>query len=125
MNKFRVYADTSVFGGCFDKEFSITSLEFIKQVEKGIYKLIISPVLLAELNDAPIEVRNILSKLPEECYEILLFTDEIIKLRNKYIESGIKTSNHKSDAEHVAAATISNADFIVSWNSNILYILIK
>src|SRR3989339_733761 len=92
MNKFRVYADTSVFGGCFDKEFSITSLEFIKQVEKGIYKLIISPVLLAELNDAPIEVRNILSKLPEECYEILLFTDEIIKLRNKYIESGIKTS---------------------------------
>lgn len=116
MKQFRVYANTSVFGGCFDKEFADSSNEFFRQVEIGIFKLIISPVLLAEINEAPRAVRNILANLSKISYEIISFTDDIEILRGKYIDAGVITNTHKSDAEHVASATISNADFIVSWN---------
>ena len=56
MKKFRVYADASVFGGCFDTEFIDDSLAFFDQIKKGLFKIIISPILLAELNEAPVKV---------------------------------------------------------------------
>jgi len=37
----RVYADTSVFGGCFDKEFDDESRAFFEQVSSGKFVLLI------------------------------------------------------------------------------------
>ena len=46
----------------------------------------------------------------------LEFTDEISYIRDEYLKAKILSQKSKSDAEHVASATIANADFIVSWN---------
>ncbi len=116
MKKYRVYADTSVFGGCFDDEFSNESLKFFSLVREGIFSLIISPVLYAELLKAPIEVQNLFKTIPTDLIEEIEFSDEIITLRDEYLKSGILTMKSKSDAEHIASATIANADFVVSWN---------
>jgi len=42
MKKLRVYADTSVIGGCFDDEFRDDSLRFIDSVRGGRHLLLLS-----------------------------------------------------------------------------------
>jgi hypothetical protein len=45
----RVYADTSVFGGCFDDEFMTESVRFFEEVRQGKFVLVVSNVTLDEL----------------------------------------------------------------------------
>jgi hypothetical protein len=49
----RVYADTSVFGGCFDSEFTAESVRFFEEVRQGQFILVVSNVTLDELELAP------------------------------------------------------------------------
>ena len=53
MKKIRIYADTSVFGGCFDDEFSEDSKAFFNDIKSGKFILIVSSTTLRELNKAP------------------------------------------------------------------------
>lgn len=39
-----------------------------------------------------------------------------LQLSSKYLEEKIVTEKYKEDAIHVAAATVTRADAIVSWN---------
>jgi len=59
MKRFRVYADTSVYGGCFDVEFEAESRAFFEAVRRGRFELVISPTVLSELQRAPEQVRRI------------------------------------------------------------------
>ncbi|MBI5307844.1 MAG: hypothetical protein HZB37_05830 [Planctomycetes bacterium] len=65
----RIYADTSVIGGCLDVEFSNESSRFIEMVRKGKCVLLISEIVVAELDKAPAAVQNILLSLPEDVVE--------------------------------------------------------
>lgn len=112
----RIYADTSVIGGCLDAEFSNESLHFIEMVRKGKCVLLISEIVVAELDKAPVAVQNILLSLPEEAVEKVEITDEILELRNEYIKAKILGHEWINDATHVASATACRADAIVSWN---------
>ena len=49
----RVYADTSVFGGCFDDEFKTESVQFFEAVRQGQFVVVVSNVTLDELELAP------------------------------------------------------------------------
>lgn len=42
MKRYRVYADTSVFGGCFDDEFSYESIKFFEEVAQRKFILVLS-----------------------------------------------------------------------------------
>ena len=42
--------------------------------------------------------------------------DEAIRIARAYVKAGIVTPNSRSDAIHVAMATVSNCAAIVSWN---------
>ncbi len=112
----RIYADTSVIGGCLDAEFSNESSHFIEMVRKGKCVLLLSEIVIAELDMAPAEVQNILLSLPEEMMERVELTDEILELRNEYIKAKILGPELIDDATHVAVATVTRADAIVSWN---------
>lgn len=116
MPELRVYADTSVFGGCFDDEFSTASQSFFQLVRNGDVRLLVSDTTLAELQQAPIEVRNVLLALPPERIERVVVDDEIESLRDAYIQAGIVGQASIRDAEHIAAATVAEADLVVSWN---------
>ena len=114
-NKLRVYVDTSVFGGIFDYEFSEASIEFFKQINDGVFSLCISEVVAREIENAPKDVRDVFNNLLPLA-ENLSITNECIELREEYLKKGIVTRKYLDDALHVATATISACDIIVSWN---------
>ena len=116
MKRFRVYADTSVFGGCFDDEFAEESKLFFADIKAGKFVLAISATTLGELERAPDYVQSVLAELPSEQVEVIEYCDEIARLRDAYLEARIVDSENKADAEHIASASIADVDFVVSWN---------
>ena len=112
----RVYADTSVFGGCFDDEFRTESVRFFEEVRVGRFVVVVSDVTLDELELAPERVRAVLAELPAAQVEIVSTSPESIALRNAYLEAGVVGPASTNDASHIAVATISNVDLVVSWN---------
>jgi hypothetical protein len=48
--------------------------------------------------------------------EIIEITQESLDLRNAYLQAEIVSSKYTNDALHVAMATISGCDIILSWN---------
>jgi predicted nucleic acid-binding protein len=116
MKAIRAYVDTSVFGGCLDAEFETESRRFFDLVRAGQVVAMVSPVVLDELAGAPSDVREILESLPEGSVLPIDLSSDIIELRDAYIEAGIVSPRFIDDATHVAVATVSRADAIVSWN---------
>ena len=112
----RIYADTLVFGGCFDEEFVEESKLFFEDVKAGRFALVISSTILGELEKAPDYVQKVLTELPPEKVEVIDFCDEIALLRDAYLLAGIVGSEGKADAEHIATASVADVDFVVSWN---------
>jgi predicted nucleic acid-binding protein len=112
----RIYADTSVLGGCFDAAFAKDSLRLIEGVRRRRVTLLVGEVLLAELAESPAEVQELLISLPEDAVERVSVSAEILQLRDAYIEAGVVGERWSDDAAHVATATVARADAIVSWN---------
>ncbi len=73
MKRLRIYADTSVFGGCFDDEFSVESHRLLKRVIDGAIILVISDLVLIELDSALIRIRKILDIFPRILWSLLRF----------------------------------------------------
>ena len=67
----RIYADTSVFGGCEDDEFRTPSRRLFEQFRAGAATLLLSEVTVEELRNAPEAVRAIVDQIPEERIERL------------------------------------------------------
>jgi len=80
MRRLRVYADTSVFGGCFDDEFAEASRTFFRDVAAGRFVVVIADAVLRELALAPEQVRGILKDLPAGAVERITLTEEIGRL---------------------------------------------
>jgi hypothetical protein len=116
MKRFRVYADTSVYGGCFDVEFEAESRAFFEAVRRGRFELVISPTVLSELQRAPEQVRRIPAELPDHAVEMIEFDDDVRVLRDAYLAANILGADHQADAEHIAFASVAEVDFVVSWN---------
>jgi len=114
--RFRVYVDTSVFGGREDPEFAADSRRFFHLARRGRITLLVSPVVLEELARAPASVVAVLRSLPRGRVEPVEVTAGVIRLRDAYVAAGIVTPRYVDDATHVAAATAARADAIVSWN---------
>lgn len=64
--KFRIYADTSVIGGVFDKEFEEWSKQLIDNFKKGRNTIVLSDLTLREIEEAPKKVRDIVEKIPKK-----------------------------------------------------------
>ncbi len=90
-----------MFGGCFDKEFDEASLRFFEQVREGDFILLVSDVMLDELDLAPDAVRAILAGIDDRCIERVTSTP---------------ASEALDDARHIAVATMVGADIVASWN---------
>ncbi len=111
----KIYADTSVFGGVFDEEFSRTSRKFFEEIESGRFCLVISAVIQNEILSAPQEVQEFFLNISANS-EIAELSREVLELRQAYLEADILTSKSIDDATHVALASIYGCDMIVSWN---------
>jgi hypothetical protein len=111
----RVYADTSVFGGVFDEEFRVPSTTFFDQVRSGRFRLVISPLVEEEIAAAPPGVRALFDEMLTLA-EVGIISQEAAQVRQAYLDAGILTPRSRADALHVAQATVSGCDLIVSWN---------
>ena len=115
MNTLRIYLDTSVFGGLWDKEFRDSTLILFNQIKTGKFDLVTSEVVQAEIELAPSKVQEYFQEfLPQA--ELVTVQKEAIDLQQAYLQANIVSVSHTTDALHVALATVSNCSSIVSWN---------
>jgi predicted nucleic acid-binding protein len=116
MHRQRIYVDTSVIAGCLDEEFAEESRSLLELARQGEISLLLSDLLFQELEDAPARVAEIAAALPSESYELIETTMETEFLRQQYMAAKIVAPSYQDDALHVAIATVSKADLVVSWN---------
>jgi hypothetical protein len=105
LKKLYIYVDASVIGGCEDSEFAEASLALWKLFVEGFYMQVLSEHTLRELRGAPESIRARLLEIPEA-----------EALAEAYLAHGIVGPGGRSDALHVALATIGRVDVMVSWN---------
>ena len=115
MQRIRVYVDTSVFGGTQDDELVIASSSF-EQVRLGAYVILLSDETQRELAASPEAVQGVWLDLPAASVELIGLDDEARSLAEEYVNAGVLGEASIADALHVAAATVANADLILSWN---------
>ena len=112
----RVYIDTSVVGGQFDQEFSTDTIPFFDSVVNGKFIIIISDLLEAELLRAPKQVRDFIATIPIQQIEAIRLTQESVDLADHYIQAKVVGQTSRADCQHIAMATLSKADVLISWN---------
>jgi len=111
----RVYADTSVFGGPFDEEFAEASRRFFEVVDKGRFRLVTSGLVEEEIGQAPGQVQEFFVRSAAKA-DLVESSSEAVSLRDAYVSLGVVSENYLADALHVALATVTGCDLIVSWN---------
>jgi predicted nucleic acid-binding protein len=114
--KQRIYIDTSVFGGYFDEEFSEHTIPLFDRLRNEEFVLLFSNVTQEELENAPEKVKNLVRGLKADYTEYLETTGEVVDLATAYITEKVVGTTSYADCLHIALATISRADFLVSWN---------
>jgi predicted nucleic acid-binding protein len=114
--KQRIYIDTSVVGGYFDDEFSADTIPFFDSIRNQEIILIVSDLLEAELLRAPEFVKELMSGIDNYPIEKVKISLEAIELADKYINAKVVGKTSRADCQHIAIATICNADVLVSWN---------
>lgn len=114
--KQRIYVDTSVVGGYYDKEFEEASVILFDKARKGELTIVFSEVTEQELFDAPERVRNLIKTPPKDSIEFIVLTEEATILAERYISENVVGKTSRADCLHIALATINKADILVSWN---------
>jgi len=112
----RIYTDTSVLGGCEDKEFREPSRRLLEAFVRGDLILVLSELTVRELENAPYGVRALLGRIPADHIEGLAVSQESVELATAYIDDGAIDARMRADALHIAAATVARVDVLVSWN---------
>ena len=116
MKQLRIYLDTSVIGGCFDREFEIFSSKLLAEINSGKMIGVFSDVTADELANAPDFIQDNFAKIQMKYIEKVVTNQEMISLADTYLSHKIVTANYKEDALHIAIATVSRVDVLVSWN---------
>ena len=112
----KIYIDTSVFGGKFDKEFDDATNLFFDYVIKNEIIIVVSEVLELEIFRAPAKVIAFYDSLPEKFIYKVSLTVEASNLAEMYINEKVVGKTSRADCQHIALATINNVDVLVSWN---------
>lgn len=112
----RVYADTSVLGGCEDEEFRDPSCRLIEAFVVGELILVLSELALRELEEAPEAVLRAVERIPEAHVELIPVSAEAEELADAYVHEGAIGANMRADALHIGLATVARVDVLVSWN---------
>ena len=112
----QIYTDTSVLGGCEDDEFRNSSRRLLEAFAGGELTLVLSELVLREIETAPEGVRMVIGRVPEAHIELVPLSSEAEELAAAYIEEGAIGARMRADALHIALATVARVDVLVSWN---------
>ena len=112
----RFYFDTSVFGGMYDDEFEKETTLLFEKVSLGQIICVYSNLTESELAKAPERVKDFFQNLKNKHKEVISVTPEGLKLAQTYIDENVVGSTSLDDCIHIATATLSKVDVLVSWN---------
>lgn len=113
---FRIYIDTSVLGGCFDREFATWSNALVRDFRARRLIPVLSDVTAAEVQEAPEAVRDLHHELLTLVDGVLPLTEEALSVVAAYEARKILPPKYEADMRHIALATIDEVDSLVSWN---------
>jgi len=120
MKKLKIYLDTSVISHLQHEdtpEKMRDTLLFWDELKAGKYEVAISDLTLLEIRQSPQSKQiSMLNYLGEIEYRVLHECDEIHALADEYVKNGVLTRKNRGDCLHIAFATLSECDVIVSWN---------
>lgn len=86
------------------------------RIKNGEFLILYSGLTQDELEFAPETVRNLVNGLITKNTEFLITSPEAVDLASNYIDEAVVGKTSFADCLHIALATISNADYLVSWN---------
>jgi predicted nucleic acid-binding protein len=118
-NMLKVYLETTVFNRFYDKdrEFIAETKELFQKIKNGRIEAYTSTYVIEELDKAPEPKRkNMLNLISEYGINVLEIDQRAIDLADIYIEMGIIPLKFRMDGVHIAMASISEADCIISLN---------
>ena len=116
----KIYLETSVFNFVFADdapERRDNTIKLFNEIRGGLYRPFTSVYVTEEINNASAEIKEKIFKYMSN-YDIknLHKTNEIEHLADEYVMEGIIPLKYRTDALHIAAATVNELDIIVSWN---------
>ncbi len=116
----KVYLETTVFNFCFADdapEKRTETLALFNEIRQEKLEPYTSDYVLRELLLAPEPKRGWMTRLLEEYGMIVMeASQEAERLADIYVEAGIVPLKYRTDALHIAIATVNDLDFIVSLN---------
>ncbi len=112
----RFYFDTSVLGGVYDVEFEEETALLFEKVNLGQIICVYSNLTETEISNAPERVRTFFENIKDEHKEKVLVTPEALLLAQKYVDENVVGETSLDDCVHIATATLSKVDILVSWN---------
>lgn len=125
MKRLKIYLDTSVINFVFAEDSpekkEITVQFFDTFIKTGIYETYISIFVLEEINNTTDSFKRdlLLQVLKDYPIQVINFNEEgeaINLLSDEYIKQHVVPENKLFDSLHVAACTLFEIDFLVSWN---------
>lgn len=120
-----LYLDTSVINFLFAEDSpekkEVTHRFFNHHVGSGEYKVFVSDLVIREITRTPDSAQRerLLAVIRDHSLGVLDSTkiaDEIQTLAVAYVKSGVFPQKKLEDSLHVALATVSGMDFLLSWN---------
>jgi predicted nucleic acid-binding protein len=116
----RLYLDTSVLGAVLDREDPrrvTSSRTLLESIGAQSHAGVISNIVQEELEQAPDSVRDeILAAIFDIEFELVIESDESKSLFSEYETLGVVPPRYRNDLRHVAVASASHVDALVSWN---------
>ena len=85
------------------------------QNERGNYQCVVSTEVLREAAQGEAEMIRLRLEALEDA-EIIRATPEIDALAGAFLDTGALPPSMRSDSVHLAAATLSGADYLLTWN---------
>lgn len=120
MARLKVYLDTSVIS-YLDQTDTPEKMKLTQEVwerlKTNVYDVFISNVVLNELRACSEEkFETLMEHLEQIEYTVVTVNEESIALADKIVEMGVLKKKSIVDCQHIAAAIVSNCDFLMSWN---------
>jgi predicted nucleic acid-binding protein len=120
MKKLRIYLDTSVISHLDQQdapERMGETRQLWEEIKAGKFDVVISDVVVAEINRCEESKRNILTAyLKEIDCDVIEIDDRTFEIASHFVDLGFLREKSLDDCRHIAAAITSDCDVIVSWN---------
>ena len=115
----RIYLETTLFNFYFDKDRDAhaDTVQLFNEILGGKYTAYTSTYVTGELEKAPEAKRDaMLGLIDKHGITMLASNDDAVRIANLYVVRGIIPQKHRTDALHIAIATVYDLDMIVSLN---------